>query len=40
MSTAYDFTIWSCYVWPYAWRAAEWLDRVEDKLNTDLHITW
>jgi len=40
MSQTYQITVWSCYVCPYAWRAAEWLERVQDKLDDDLHITW
>jgi len=40
VSHTYNFTVWSCYVCPYAWRAAEWLERVQDKLDDDLQITW
>ena len=40
MSHPMQVTVWSCYVCPYAWRAAEWLERVQDKLDDDLQITW
>ena len=40
VSHTYQVMVWSCYVCPYTWRAAEWLERVQDKLDDDWHITW
>jgi predicted DsbA family dithiol-disulfide isomerase len=40
MAETHHLTVWSCYVCPYAWRGAEWLGRVQEKLGERLQITW
>jgi len=40
MAETYNLTVWSCYVCPYAWRGAEWLGRVQEKLGESLQMTW
>jgi len=40
MAETHNLTVWSCYVCPYAWRGAEWLGRVQEKMGESLQITW
>jgi predicted DsbA family dithiol-disulfide isomerase len=40
MAETHHLTVWSCYVCPYAWRGAEWLGRVQEKLGERVQVTW